>query len=284
MPRREDEFEPIPLDPRVERAVLWLRGHVPGAEPGLVALERETTAGGTLIAGGLAYRLFLWLLPFGLVVAVVASFWEDDVESSAGDLGLSSDSAHTMSEVVHESAHGRWYFMVLGLFFLLWFGIGVARAMRVAYSVAWGVRRERFRRPIHGGIVFTLFGAALASTPFFSQWARANLGVGGLVATILLVALYTAGALVMMLLLPHSPEAGWTALLPGAVLVGMGIEGLHLFAPLYLAPRLGRSSELYGSLGAATVLLLWLYILARLITLSAFLNATLWERRQRKLA
>jgi uncharacterized BrkB/YihY/UPF0761 family membrane protein len=27
------------------------------------------------------------------------------------------------------------------------------------------------------------------------------------------------------------------------------------------------------------VILLWLYIIARLITLSAFLNATLWERR-----
>ena len=48
---------------------------------------------------------------------------------------------------------------------------------------------------------------------------------------------------------------------------------------LYLVPRLGRSSELYGSLGAATVILLWLYIIARLVTLSAFLNATLWERR-----
>jgi uncharacterized BrkB/YihY/UPF0761 family membrane protein len=61
--------------------------------------------------------------------------------------------------------------------------------------------------------------------------------------------------------------------------VGVGLEALHLFTALYLVPRLGRSSELYGSLGAATVILLWLYICARLITLSAFLNATLWERR-----
>ncbi len=83
----------------------------------------------------------------------------------------------------------------------------------------------------------------------------------------------------MMVLLPHR-DAPWTALLPGAVLVAVGLEGLHLFGLLYLAPRLGRSSELYGSLGAATVILLWLYIIARLITASAFLNATLWERRQ----
>ena len=270
----------MPLDPRVERAVRWLREHVPGSEVALDALERETTAGGTLIAGGLAYRLFLWLLPFGLVLAVVGSFFQSDIESSAtGDLGLSPESAHTMSEVVEESSHGRWYFLVLGLFFLLWFAIGVARAMRLAHTVAWGVRRERFRRPIHGAIVFTLFATALAATPVFSQWAREALGLGGLIVTILLVALYAAGALLMMLLLPHPPEARWTVLLPGAVLVGVGIEGLHLFTALYLAPRLGRSSELYGSLGAATVILLWLYIIARLITLSAFLNATLWERQ-----
>ena len=74
--RREPDSEPLPLDPRVERAVHWLRDHVPGGGAGLMALERETTAGGTLIAGGLAYRLFLWLLPFGLVLASIASFWE----------------------------------------------------------------------------------------------------------------------------------------------------------------------------------------------------------------
>jgi uncharacterized BrkB/YihY/UPF0761 family membrane protein len=82
----------------------------------------------------------------------------------------------------------------------------------------------------------------------------------------------------MMRVLPHR-DARWTALLPGAVIVALGIEALHLFAALYLAPRLGRSSELYGSLGAATVILLWLYIIARLFTFSAFLNAQLWERR-----
>ena len=278
MVRREDEFEPMPLDPRIEQAVGWLRKHVPGAESALVALERETTAGGTLIAGGLAYRLFLWLLPLGLVVSAIATFWQDDVAEAAGDIGLDSESTKTMSEVVQDSSHGRWYFLALGLFFLLWFAIGVARALRVAHTVAWGVRREKFRRPIHGGLIFTFFGAALIASSLLSAWAREALGVSGLVLTLLLAVVYSAGALWMMLLLPHR-EARWTALLPGAVLVGVGIQGLHIFAALYLVPKLGRSGELYGSLGAATVILLWLYIIARLITVSAFLNATLWERR-----
>lgn len=274
----------MPLDPRVERAVLWLRNHVPGAEPALIALERETTAGGTLIAGGLAYRFFLWLLPFSLVLASLASFWEREdpqsLESSAEDFGVSASAAHSMREAVEQSSHSSWYLLGVGLVFLMWFAIGVARALRLAHTVAWGVRRERFRRPIHGALLFTLFAVALIVVTASGQWLREQLGTGGLVVTLCLVLLYAAGALWMMLLLPHA-DAPWTALIPGAVIVGLGIQGLHLFASLYLVPKIGRTSALYGALGTATVILLWLYIIARLITLSAFLNATLWERRAR---
>jgi uncharacterized BrkB/YihY/UPF0761 family membrane protein len=280
--RRDRDSEPLPLDPRVERAVHWLRDRVPGGGAGLMALERETTAGGTLIAGGLAYRLFLWFLPLGLVAAAVASFWEREdqqgLETSAEEFGLSASAARSMRQVIEDSAHGRWYFLIFGLGFLLWFAIGVARALRLAHTVAWRSPRERFHHPIHAGLLFTLFATALIVVSAASQWLREQAGVGGLVVTLLLVAVYAAGALWAMLLLPHQ-DAPWTALIPGAILVGLGLQALNLFTSFYLVPRLGRSSELYGSLGAATVILLWLYIIARLITLSAFLNATLWESR-----
>jgi uncharacterized BrkB/YihY/UPF0761 family membrane protein len=35
----------------------------------------------------------------------------------------------------------------------------------------------------------------------------------------------------------------------------------------------------YGAFGAAAAMLVWLYMISRLITLAAFLNATLWLRR-----
>jgi uncharacterized BrkB/YihY/UPF0761 family membrane protein len=55
---------------------------------------------------------------------------------------------------------------------------------------------------------------------------------------------------------------------------------MHLVVVLYLAPRLAHSPSLYGSLGAATVVMLWLYLIARLVVSAAFLNATLWQRKQ----
>ena len=66
----------------------------------------------------------------------------------------------------------------------------------------------------------------------------------------------------------------------GSVLVAVGIVLVHLSVSFYFAPKLGRSSELYGTLGAAMVVLLWLYVAARLVVAGAFLNAALWARRQ----
>ena len=275
---RPEDVEPISLGPRVERLLEWTRKHVPGASPILEALERETTAGGTLIAGGLAYRLFLWLLPFSLVIAAIASFWQADLEAGGKRVGLTTSAAHTMSGVIEDSERNRGYFLVVGLYFLIWFSIGVVRALRLAYFVAWRIPREKFRRPIRAGVVFTLCATGLIGISLISQWAREKTSFG-IVVTIALTVIYAAVALWMMSVLPHR-EARWPALLPGAVIVALGIQGLHLVAALYLAPRLGRSSDLYGSLGAATVILLWLYIIARLFTFSAFLNAQLWERRE----
>ena len=76
-------------------------------------------------------------------------------------------------------------------------------------------------------------------------------------------------------------SAGWDsgrALLPGAALLGVGHALLELATVLYLAPKLTRAPALYGSLGSAATLLLWLFLMSRIIVAAAFLNATLWRR------
>ena len=257
---------------------------MPGVPHALDALDRERVAGGTLLAGGLAYRLFFWLVPLGLVIASLLSFWErgdpQGLESAGEEFGLSASAVEASTEAIEQEAHNRWYYLVVGLILLFWFAIGVVRALRIAFAVAWDVRPEPMRRPILAGAVFTLLGVCLILVSGGTQWAREQLGTEGLLPTIALVLLYAAVALWMMNLLPHA-GAAWTALVPGAVLVALGMQAMHLVIALYLGPKIGRSSELYGSLGAATVILLGLYFTARLITASAFLNAALWERKRR---
>ena len=83
------------------------------------------------------------------------------------------------------------------------------------------------------------------------------------------------------LLLPHA-DAPWTRLLPGALLVALGMQVLHLATVLYFGRKISSSSELYGGLGAAAAILLWLYVFGRLVVASAVLNATLWQRHRER--
>ena len=74
--------------------------------------------------------------------------------------------------------------------------------------------------------------------------------------------------------LPHR-EVRWPALVPGAVLFGIGLLLVNVFN-VYVTTRLveGRA-DTYGALGIATALLLSLVIVGRLIVVSAELNALL---------
>ena len=79
-----------------------------------------------------------------------------------------------------------------------------------------------------------------------------------------------------------SPEAPWTAFLPGAIVFGLGLEALHLFTTYFLEAKLANASELYGVLGLATTALFYLFLVGRGVVWAAELNAVVWETRARR--
>ncbi len=267
---------------RAEHAVARVSQHVPWKDVIVRALERERFAAAGLLAGGLAYRLFFWLVPFGLVAAALLSFWVEadpaGLEHAAEDFGLSGAAADAATEAIEQDAHSRWYFLAAGVVLLAWFGAGAVRALSVAHAVAWRLVPPKVRRPYRAGWVFTGTMVALvlvsSGTAFVREWAAGP----GLGLTLGLLVLFAGVHIWGSTLLP-SRATHWRDFVPGAVLAALGAQAIHLVAVLYLAPKLGRSSALYGTLGAATVVLLWLYLLARLLVGAAFLNAALWERR-----
>jgi uncharacterized BrkB/YihY/UPF0761 family membrane protein len=86
--------------------------------------------------------------------------------------------------------------------------------------------------------------------------------------------------LALSLAMPRPAGLPWTALVPGACLFAVGFLAFHLSDSLYFAPRAARASTVYGSLGVALILLVSLFLFARLAVAAAELNATLWERRR----
>ena len=217
------------------------------------------------------------------MVAATTSFW---VRSDPGTLveatksfGLSGTAARSATAAVRDGSHARWYLLVAGAALLVYFGVGAVRALRVNAFIAWQVEPSRLRRPIRASATFTaLFILGLAVTAF-ATWMRHHNVTLGFLATAVSALAFLVVALLAFALLPRAANATWDALLPGAVLVAVGVTAFHLFTVYYLAERLEHTSKLYGSLGASTVVLLGLFLVARVIVSAMFLNATIHRRR-----
>jgi uncharacterized BrkB/YihY/UPF0761 family membrane protein len=243
------------------------------------SLRWEQRFGAGLLSGGIAYRFFLWLVPFGLAIAAIASFWvrisHASLENTAKSFGLGGVAAHSAASAVEDGSKARWYLLGAGLVLIAWAGIGSVRALRVASRLAWGIDPDRMRHPLRSSATFTVLGVVGLAASMAASWARHNLAAVGLVITLADVLVYFVLALFAFGHLPRPDDTSWRVLWPGAVLVAIGVTAVHIFLAYYLAGKLERSPALYGTLGAATVVLLVLFLIARLIVSAMFLNATL---------
>jgi uncharacterized BrkB/YihY/UPF0761 family membrane protein len=138
---------------------------------------------------------------------------------------------------------------------------------------------EPMRRSWRAALVVT--GAALAALAVMDIVSRIDKEshVEALIFALLAVAVYMALWFGLSLLLPHG-DATWTALVPGAVLVGFGVLVLHVVTVFYITRRISSSSALYGTLGGAIAILVWAYFVGRLLVSSAVLNASLHRERE----
>jgi uncharacterized BrkB/YihY/UPF0761 family membrane protein len=267
---------------RLQARALGVASRAPGYEAAAAAMARDTRNGGGLLAGALAFRLFGALLPLALLAAVLlgyASTVEDsNPEEVADAVGLKTALLESVAESSRLSGGTRWTVTAFAVVALVWSATSAARAIRAVHSLAWEGGVARRGRAVQAGLVLivTLFAFALVWA--IVGGARSRLGDAGLIVAFGAVVLFFAIWLGVSMLLPHG-DAPWTALLPGALVVAAGMQLTHLGTVLFLGGRVERASATYGSLGVAFTLLLWLFVVSRVIVASAMLNAALWERR-----
>ncbi len=269
---------------RVRERALELAPRAPGYDYAMVVFSRDRRHGGGLLAGALAFRLFGAMLPLALLVAVLlgyAATVDDTAAEQAGEAtGISEAVLESVAESSKLTAGTRWVVGVTALVALVWAAMSAARAIRAVHSIAWRGSVGRFRRPLPAA--FALLGVLAACALIFgvAGRARAESGALGLVVTLAALVGFFAVWLGAELLLPHE-DAPWRALVPGAALFAIGVQVVHLATALFIAGRVERASETYGSLGVAFTLLFWLYVVSRVIVASAMLNAALWEQPRR---
>jgi uncharacterized BrkB/YihY/UPF0761 family membrane protein len=258
----------------------------PGSRP-LDALfsigERDVTAGGSLLAGALAFRLFLWLLPTALVFCAGLGFASAAGGSAAVDAthaaGLRTLTTSSINEAAAEAERGRWVLLIGGLWLLYLASVALAKALVAATALAWGSASRRVGHKPIAAVVLLGFSVIIVAVAALAPYARHRDAGLGVVVIFLLVLVWAALWWLASWLLPHR-DAPPVYLVPGALLVGVGVQVLYAVEVIYLSRRITSASALYGSLGAAATLLLATYLIARLVMASAVVNAVLWERNE----
>jgi uncharacterized BrkB/YihY/UPF0761 family membrane protein len=246
-------------------------------------VERDVEVGGGIIAGALAYRFFLWLLPFGLVLVSGLGLAADAASKSptaaAGSLGLAGLVSSSIASAAKSST--RWYALLVGVPVLFLATRSVLRVLIGSHRLVWTDVRAAAPRPTATAtarLLLLICGFFVVSG--LAGAARAASVGAGVVVSLAVVVPYTAFWLLVSIRLPHR-DAGWRSLVPGALLFGAGVEVLQLVAVYVIAPLSLNKEGTYGALGIAASLLLGLFMISRLMVAAAAVNATLWERSVR---
>ena len=252
-----------------------------------VSIERDNVAGGPVLAAAVAFRIFLFLVPYVFVLVyglgLFSSATDSEPHDIAAKMGIVGLMASTIEVAADQSLFTRISIFLVALYALFSTAKTFLKVLAAVHGLAWQIRPPRLRKLTKPALLFILLVTLAIGLVQVINWLRDRSFIAGLGAEILFIAV-PAGVwlLVSMRFFVHPPEAGWRDLLPGSLLVGVGVQILHLVTVYWITHLLEAKSEAYGAIGAALAILFWAYLLGRVLAASAVLNAGAWQQRHSK--
>lgn len=239
------------------------------------AWDMDRQRGGPLLSGGLAYRFFIWLVPFALLIASIVTLVVETTERSVDDLarsvGVTGSMVGAIGEAAQAAGSSAWWLLFVGLVVSLWAARGLARAIVIVTRIAWALPPGAGRAGTKGGLATW----GILVTGLSLQFLRPVLFRGGVsgdvMAQIILFAFTLAVITFGTSLAPH--RGSWRNVVPGALVVAVGLRMMGIATAVYFAPELADKQSLYGGVGIAIVILLFLFLCCRLFVWGQFLNA-----------
>jgi uncharacterized BrkB/YihY/UPF0761 family membrane protein len=255
-------------------------------DAGFHIYERDLGAGGGVLAGALAFRLFIFVIPYVFVLVTgfgsAADLQNKSGQNVARSAGLTGLIAKAVSDAQRQSDGTKVISIVVGLFAVFLAARTVVKTLRAVHALAWRVPLNRLRNSSRAALLLIaiVFGTSIVAAVIGK--VRSDHPLIGLVVGLSAIVVWGGAWLWISWLLPHARDVSVTDLLPGSLLFGLIVWAMHLLTVFYFARKISHASETYGALGSAIGILLALYLLGRAMSASAVLNATLWERKQRR--
>ncbi len=199
-----------------------------------------------------------------------------------------------MTELALESSTSK---LTFGLVFGLWAASAGVDSIRNALNAVYQIKETRFWGLIKlQSLVLTFLVVILVVfvlAAFFYGWQLAQIGLGyiglNITSPLILVTIQWAAIILVLLLaceviynlLPNFKVRKWIWITPGSLVAILLFIALTSGFRIYLEFS-SWYSRVYGSLGAATILLLWLYLTSFALMVGGLINAVLLEKRELK--
>jgi uncharacterized BrkB/YihY/UPF0761 family membrane protein len=249
----------------------------------IVAATTYVARQGMLLASAIAFRTFLWLMPLALLTAGLLSgigrSFPFVAERAQSTMGVAAFARKQVVAALEDGGQSWWVAVLVGLVAFLWTTRTLMRNLTQATAHIWDA--EAVRQPQRQVAISSLVFAGAWMGLFVAAALISALDVfpAGIAVSFLVQVVLSASAWMVISLRLPDRRRSWRDLVPGCLLFGIGLSLLHLVGRIYLPPRFEHSSELYGSLGVAAVILAWLLIVGHLTVVSALVNRVWFDYR-----
>jgi uncharacterized BrkB/YihY/UPF0761 family membrane protein len=224
------------------------------------AVERNRRVAASVLAGGAAYRLFLWLLPFGLIIGGALGLGNaNGTQEAVASGGLPQAVVDAIGDIARAADSNSWWLLLIGVPLLLWEGYAGAKGLQLVHALVWDDRSPPRLRPLRSSLSFSTGMCLFICAVCLSWWFRDTTQAAQWSIVVVMIAPLAALWLLVSLRLPHG-GASWKSLLPGAFLVAVGFQVVHGLVLYLLAPKLEKSTSLYGALGVTTTILFFMWV------------------------
>jgi uncharacterized BrkB/YihY/UPF0761 family membrane protein len=249
------------------------------AQIATVAARRHASSNGSVVAGYLAYRLFLLLLPLGAIIVALAGFDRSASETTSDHLRLGEAIAKTIAQAGQDAQRSRLPLLITGLVAFVIAAWGFLGALQFTSASAWQIPTRKF--PGKGRVFVRLAGSLLVFgiVLYVSMLVRRLGLLAGLAGSLANTLGVFVGFMGLGWILPRRCKE-WFWLLPGAAFSTAGYVLLQAVAVFYLPGKLASASATYGAFGIALTILFYLFLVGVLLWAMLLVDAVVWEERR----
>jgi uncharacterized BrkB/YihY/UPF0761 family membrane protein len=243
------------------------------------AFSYDTDTGAPVLAAAVGFRVFLFMVPYVWLFMIISGFVSDILNRAPSSMfagrGIAYLTAKSVASTTSVSEGVRVITLLLVTYALFLTARSFVKVLYIVHALVWGVPRIKPARPNGAALLFIAIVTVAAGLAGLIDKLRQHVLIGAFASIVLYSVLLLAGWWYVSWWLPHR-NCPPIALIPGAAVFAIGTLALEVVTIVWLPHYLDNKSEVYGTLGISVAILLWAYLLGRVMTLAAVLNASLW--------